>query len=492
MRKIDWSKSRTLLQEISASPLEIRVIRSGLPFLDALSLYGAIELYFGLNESVKISDHGGWWSVKGRILNSKKIISRRKRYFERLEMIKAISKKERQTFIDNEKFDAFMIDGLGIKDEKLVEAKGEFSGLDPTLQWGIRGIAAHSYETLQSSQTSKTECIVKIPLSTAILASIGKKRVETIGDITFLPVFKGSIDFSKVVRPLRFSTLVPNIICAQAMALLTLRTTLFSEGYYENLHMVVYKTDLIGNRSDNYSGLINIGTTAIGKANREGDNKFLNDTYVILKSLVEQGWRKSGKKFSVQDQAKHALATSYWLMKPDMKNLETLVSSQEQLYSLYKRVFILFKDVECVRRVFEMTHEWNGNHEMIRKFAQTVERAIFAARMKGSKEPEKEWYNEVAILRSAPTERDFFEHTLVLIEQGHKEDPTVRFDNEFDPIVLMNSVNQNRFENFRILFRMYLIQASKPKSIGQITTESGPLGILPENKSNKESEDTEE
>lgn len=467
---IDWSKTRILGQKLVGDPLNIRIIQSGLPFLDALCLYGAIELYFGLNESVDIRDRGGWWEISGRILNVKNLVERRKRD---LRSVKSIGKREQRQYVEGDALDRLIVDGE-ILSEKLVEAKGDFSGLDPTLQWGIRGVSASTYETLQSSQTSNSKCMVKIPLSVAILASAGKKRAEAAGDIIFLPVFNGRIDFSKIVSPLRFNIATPNITCAQALVLITLRTTLFSEGYYKNLSSVVYKTEFPGNHSDNYSGLINIVSTVLGKQSSRTFEEFLQGVYAVFKPLVEQGWKRTGKKYVAQDQSQHAVVIARWLLEPSLKALESVLTSQEQLHARYKNAFLIFRRESDVKEVFKMAEGRVMDHEAVRQFARTVERAIYAARMKEGKEPLKEWYNEVSILRSAPTHIAFFEHALVLIEQGHKEDSRVKFYDSFDPVALQESVGKSRleFEEFRILFRMYLLQSSR--------SSSDDIGIKPE------------
>ena len=72
----------------------------------------------------------------------------------------------------------------------------------------------------------------------------GRKRTERLGNILFLPVFEGQIDLSKVVSPLRAWLGLPNVTCSQALALLSLKSSLFSEGYEKRLSAVVFNTNL--------------------------------------------------------------------------------------------------------------------------------------------------------------------------------------------------------------------------------------------------------
>ena len=109
--------------------------------------------------------------------------------------------------------------------------------------------------------------------------------------------------------------------------------------------------------------------------------------------------------------------------------------------------------------------KWHGNHEAVRKLAKAVASGVYYARMKGKDDPSKEWYDEVTLLRSAPTAKAFIERAMILVEQGHRAHSlvgTAHREEAFDPPALFASVGENRndFETFRDLFRMYLVQES--------------------------------
>lgn len=120
---------------------------------------------------------------------------------------------------------------------------------------------------------------------------------------------------------------------------------------------------------------------------------------------------------------------------------------------------------------------WNGDHESVRKLARAVASGISWARGRDEhgkwledKEQRKNWYNEVTMLRSAPSAKTFRERVMILIEQGHREHGqigTAHRDEDFDPEALFSSIGTNRseFEKFRDLFRMYLVQESTYKKV---------------------------
>jgi hypothetical protein len=363
-----------------------------------------------------------------------------------------------------QKLRSSLIAGTALEDDELVQAKGSFVGLDAILQSGIRGTAAHTYETLQTGQTSKKECIAQIPLSEGLLAYVGKKRTEQLGNIVFLPIFEGQIDLSKVVSPLRAWIGLPNVLCAQALALLALKTSLFAEGYQERLTAVVFNTNFGKQRSDNYSGLITVASTAIGKIESAD---FISHIYEVLRRLVSDAWRKQKSSQSNRVSPEDALAMGYWLMQPVGKHLSSMITSQERLQrQRYQQIFI---KPEYVKEVFEMSYgKWRGNHEAVRKFAKAVASGIYHARMKEKDNPSKEWYDEVTLLRSAPTAKAFIERAMILVEQGHREHSlvgTAHREEAFDPSALFASIGEDRsdFETFRDLFRMYLVQESTYK-----------------------------
>ena len=115
--------------------------------------------------------------------------------------------------------------------------------------------------------------------------------------------------------------------------------------------------------------------------------------------------------------------------------------------------------------------DWKGDHESVRKFARAVASGIYYARMKDQKAEDrsKAWYDEVTMLRSAPSAKAFLERAMILIEQGHREHSRVgtgHWDQAFDPQSLLSSIGNDRsaFETFRDLFRMYLVQESTYKT----------------------------
>jgi hypothetical protein len=92
--------------------------------------------------------------------------------------------------------------------------------------------------------------------------------------------------------------------------------------------------------------------------------------------------------------------------------------------------------------------------------------------MKGKEDPRKNWYDEVVMLRSAPSAKVFIERVMILMEQGHREHGqigTVHRGEDFDPTAIFASLGKDRsdFETFRDLFRMYLVQESTYKAEGE-------------------------
>ena len=299
MVTFDWSRASSTLKDFGGKPVILYVPKTGLPFFDVLRLYGAIDLYIGLREDVTIHDAGNEWEVTGR---------QRAHFLEGRDVgtFKQVWDKKKP---DAEEFCDFLrshiLERYVSSDSYFIEGKKSY---DSILQTGIRGIAAYSYETLQTGQTSKPECKADIPLGQGILAFAGEKRTERLGNILFLPVFEGQIDLSKVVSPLRAWLGLPNVICSQALALLSLKSSLFSEGYEERLSAVVFNTNLGSQRSDNYSGLISIKSTAIDKIETAD---FIAHIHRIFRILVSKAWNKQGKDYKSTEFAPDALAMAY-------------------------------------------------------------------------------------------------------------------------------------------------------------------------------------
>jgi len=59
----DWSQAAALLSDFGGQAVELVVAKSGLPFFDALQLYGAIDLYIGTREDIFVRDDGCEWYI---------------------------------------------------------------------------------------------------------------------------------------------------------------------------------------------------------------------------------------------------------------------------------------------------------------------------------------------------------------------------------------------------------------------------------------------
>jgi hypothetical protein len=473
--KFDWATASMTLREFGGSKLQLTVHKTGMPFFDALRLYGSIDIYIGLREDVFIRDAGSAWEVTGR--------AREGRLEGRdIKAFRQVWKKKKPIAEDYcKRIRTSIMSGSPLPVDLNGKATKALKGLDSALQAGIRHTAASGYSTLQGGQASEsTCCVAEIPLADGLLGFAGKKRIHTgVGNILFLPIFEGQIDLARVVSPLRFWVPVPNVTCAQAMALLALRTSLFAEGYQSRLSAVVFNTTFRGQRSDNFSGVIAIRSTVIGRTKTPN---LLARLFQVLRVLIDRSWGRVGDKARVTD----ALAMAYWLMQPQSKNLSSFITSQERLRrDRQTQVFLESDLVEpgYVREVFEMSiGEWQGDYETVRRFARAVASGIYYSRMRGVAEADarqKAWYDEVTMLRSAPSAKAFIERAMILIEQGHREHGyvgTSHRNEHFDPSALLSSVGKDRmsFEEFRDLFRMYLVQEStyhsrqkEPKDLGE-------------------------
>jgi hypothetical protein len=429
-----------------------------LPFFDALRLYGAIDLYIGLREETSIHDAGAQWVVEGRC----RADSRRDRALSAVRRVHKKKSPAPQEF--GGWLEALLKSGQPIPDDPAVKAVRTLVGLDAALQAGIRDTAARTYDTLQTGQTSEgTCCVAAVPLSQGVLAFAGKARTETLGDVVFLPVFEGTVDFGKVVSPLRAWLSKPNVLFAQALVLLTLKASLFAEGFQNRLTAVVFTTNFDPRTHANYSGLVTIASTAVGRIQSPALAGHLASNY---RDLVRLAWdRGKVSRFMVD-----ALGTTFWLMQPAAKNFSAMLSAQERLKAEGQRQ--IFSEGSWAKEVFEMTYgSWEGDHNAVHAFAKAVASAIYHARMKESSQKRdyaaanKAWYDEVVMLRSSPSAKAFLERALILIEQGHREDSWVGTQHRgeaFDPPRLFDSVGEDRhaFETFRDLFRMYLLQES--------------------------------
>ncbi|MBF6571208.1 MAG: hypothetical protein IVW54_20280 [Candidatus Binataceae bacterium] len=465
---LDWSNTANTLSRFGGEPITLTVRRTGMPFFDALQLYGAIDLYIGVRDGIEITDRGDQWQIKGH-RRAHRLLGKDKLAFAAIWKKKKPSKDEYC-----QELSQALEGGAPVKNDQAFNELA-LGRLDRSLQAGIRGIAAADYGTLKSAQTSKKACIAEVPLSQAMLASVGRKRVLRLGEITFLPIFEGLIDLSKVVNPLRLSLTIPNVLCAQALAILALITSLFAEGYQGRLSSVAFETNFRGQRSDNYSGIVSIRSTAVGAASAD----FIDRLYDTFRTLVQSGWKRRGREYEATELATDALSAAQWLMQPVAKHLNAIVTSQEKMHRRGMGTFL--RRPEDVQEVFNMSHPgWQGDYKALRKYARAVASGIYHARMKDAKDRGKAWYDEVTMLRSAAKPSSFFERAQILIEQGHREHGgvgTEQWGEAFEPSALMQSINADDFETFKVLFRMYLVQESTPRIARQVdTADSGPQG----------------
>lgn len=445
MPEFDWVNARHALAGFGGDPITLHVYKTGLPFYDTLRLYGAIDLYVGTREDVSIRDCGDRWNVSGRV--------RKERIYGRdLAVFSAVRRQKKPLasgFCESVR-DA-LVSGNRIPPEK--DPKQEVPpDLDPVLQSGIRGISAAEYDSMNSS--SNPRCKATVPLSEALLAYSGRVRTETIGEITFLPIFEGQVDLGKIVSPLRAWLSVPNPLCAQVLILLSLKTALWSEGYEKRLSGVTYskKTQ---KTSFNYSGIIRIDSTAIGKID---DGVFCGLLYRVFRRMLITSW----KNRKANEMTPHAFAVAEWLMQPVSQTLGPMITAQEFLLKSGELPFLVVHD--DVRKVFEMTYsDRKIDHQAVRQLAKTTSSAIYKL---GPKEDvgkrRQHWYNEVVALRNSPNKQAFRHRVLTIIEKGRAENSWVE---AFDPASLLDSMGEDRpsFEEFRDCFRMYLIQESAPK-----------------------------
>jgi hypothetical protein len=441
-----WALARNALVGFGGDSITLHVDKTGLPFFDALRLYGAIDLYVGTREDVSIRDCGDRWEVSAR--------ARAARLVERdLRAFCAVRGDKRKPAAAHfcAALRASLISGNRIarSDDPSVEAPSE---LDPVLQSGIRGVSAAEYDSMNSS--SNPRCKARVSLSEALLAYAGRSRTEGVGEIRFLPIFEGPIDLGKIVTPLRAWLRVPTPLCAQALMLLSLKTALWVEGYDKALSALTYSKKT-PKTSMNYSGIIRIDSTAVGQID---DGDFCARIYRVFRRMVEASWKDQ----KATRMALHTLSVAEWLMQPIPRTLGPMITAQEFLLKTELLTFLVVRD--NVRKVFEMTcPDRKIDHEAVRQLAKTASSAIYKLGLKeDAGKRRKLWYNEVVALRNSPNKQSFRHRVLTIIEKGRAENSWVE---AFDPVSLLDSMGEDRpsFEEFRDCFRMYLIQESAPK-----------------------------
>ena len=454
MSAFDWSSARSTLEGFGGKSAIRYVPKTGLPFYDTLRLYGAIDLCFGLREDVEIHDKGTRWEISG-FVREHRLLGRAERAATSLKRA-ALTKKDK-TWLS--KLEAGLDGSQAWPAQPLRNATHTpLAFTDSALQNGVRDQAASKYLGLESGRGEEA----KIPWGDATLLYSGERRTEVIANVRFIPVFEGRIDLSKVVSPLRAWVQTPNVLCAQALMLLALRVSLFAEGYQNRLTSVVYNTTFPPQKAFNYSGIIEIDSTAVRKMK---SGKQAAHTNQVFRRLVSRAWNAMGQSTEFTPDA---LIMAYWLMQPVPKHLSGMITSQERLRR--ERLPTIFDNTRphYIKEVFDMSYgEWQGNHPAVRKFAKAVASGIYYSRQKGTDDPGKAWYDEITMLRSASSAKTFVERAMILIEQGHREHHqvgTVNRDEDHDPAALMASIGQSQheFETFRDLFRMYLVQESKP------------------------------
>jgi hypothetical protein len=468
----DWAQNVNIVNSFGGESTVLHVKKTGLFFFDALQLYGAIDLFLGIREDVSIHDAGIEWIVEGRARPARLQMRGERAY--RVLRSGSIKPKPSRNVSENEYYEKLraMLTSTVPNEhfsESLHLANGPFSGLDSAIQSGIRGTAAASYHTLQSGQSSDKVCIAQIPLHQGFLAFCGSKRTQSIGDIVFLPIFEGVIDLSKVISPTAAWVASPNPLCAQALMLLTLKTSLFAEGFQDRLTAVVYNKRV--QRGDfAYSGVIAIDSTAISSKKMKSAI-LASDAYYALQRLMRDGW-KNGKATGLEI---HAFAMANWIMHPTGRNLSTMIASQERLHRDRRHHMLAHGHV---KEIFNMSYEWKADdYETVRRFAKAVASGIFYARMKEVEKKDwgKAWFEEVTLLRSASSPRSFIRRAMYLVEKGHAKQSrigTSEWDQSFEPQLLrIIGENRNEFESFRDLFRMYLVQESKPPERDEVMSE---------------------
>ena len=473
MNNFNWENAATELESFGGREKTLHIPKTGLAFFDVLRLYGAIEMYLGLSGEITISDVGYEWQAHGK--------ARDDRLIDKMQIATLIGDgrvAQREHLIDS--LDRALEDGLWTQ-EPLFKRTSPVNTPDASVQSGQRNQSAISYEGLVSD-SSYSLGQFQMLWADKMLCLTSQKRIQVAGDITFLPIFEGRVDFQRVISPIGNEYYIPNILCSQVVALLKLKVSLFADGYAERLSGVVYNRQR-KKASDNYSGLIAIDSTAMGRK-RKIASSFYGHCYRVFRALVGRAWQSGKSTGETED----AFAYAYWLMQPERsQNLASLLTAIErQIRDRHEHLLLTRKTVDSpaqtyVKEIFTMTYNnWDGDHEAVRKLARAVAAGIYQTRQIPENKPGKTdkeiraaqgkaWYDEVTMLRSAPTAKAFFERALILIEQGHRDNTfigTARNDENPDVEALQRSIGKNRreFETFRDLFRMYLIQESTPRN----------------------------
>jgi hypothetical protein len=471
----NWSSASDVLETFGGVEQTLHIPKTGLPFFDVLRLYGAIELYIGLRDEITINDKGHEWSVESKV-RPNEVPHQAHRAKQAVQSLKKAG-LTKNDLVWIEQMPVCLKSGHLPTNSRPQGVSSPLNNPDSALKDGVRDTAATTYKGLETGFGKAS----KISWADALFAYAGQKRTETVAGLFFLPVFEGTVDFSKVVSPLRAWIGIPNVLCAQALTLLALKTSLFAEGYADRLHSVVYNMDKEERKGFyNYSGQINIRSTALNRqrfANSDPERfeHFVSHFYSTFRSLVGRAWDKGKSTDEVED----ALAHAYWLMQPSSpKHLSALLTSIEKQKRDNKPTVLIAarpRKESFVQEMFDMTYgKWQGDnrqeaHETLRRFASAVASGIYYARQAEAPREEqgKIWYDEATMLRSAPSAKAFFERAMILIELGKRKNNAIGtsiWGQDSDPERLFASIGETRadFETFRDLFRMYLVQESKP------------------------------
>ncbi len=435
----DWSGASQTLKTFGGDQKEFYVPKTGMPFFDALRLYGAIDLYPGLRDKITVCDLGSQWKVSAQF-RSHQSEDRSKKIESLANVLKKekLSNKEQTCLVQLEQ----AIWGMDWPLEPLRNVSLPLDNPDSALKDGVRDTAASSYKGLETGFGKES----KVAFADALLALSGQKRTENSAGIYFLPIFEGEVDFSKVVSPLRAWTGIPNLLCAQVLMLLALKTSLFAEGYADRLSAVVYNTDLDGRKFFNYSGIISIQSTALAKSHLFNQDitkqtRFIDHFYRTFQSLIGRAWDRE-RGYKSKPEVEDAYAHAYWLLQPNRpKHLSSLVTSLER-QKRNNRPSIAYnaqKNESYVKEIFQMSYgSWQGDHQTLRKFAKAVASGIYFAREADKEYADrgKAWYDEATMLRSAPSAKAFIERAMILVEQGKRINTLIGSDTrqeDFNP-----------------------------------------------------------
>ena len=140
--KFNWKVASTTLKDFGGSQVRLMIHKTGMPFFDALRLYGTIDLYVGLREDVFIRDAGNSWEVSGR--------ARRNRLEGRdLKAFRQVWTKKNPTPEDYcARIRTCIETGRPLPAKETSPATKAFRRFDAALQAGIRHTAAADYSTL--------------------------------------------------------------------------------------------------------------------------------------------------------------------------------------------------------------------------------------------------------------------------------------------------------------------------------------------------------